>query len=151
MTKLKARQTDSGVEVGQLVVLENVGGSPGLPAVDGSQLLNLPSPELDLYLYGSVISVTAGSFADVDVVNTSELVVAASIQESGAPGTYFDLWEILWRTNNAYDLCGRFLGPGVTTMIGSPPSAPTSGRVRFRIYNRDGSNRDFRLLFHLSH
>ncbi len=31
-----------GVAIGDLVQLEDVGGSPGLPAVDGSQLLNVP-------------------------------------------------------------------------------------------------------------
>lgn len=33
---------DAGVATGDLVQLEDVGGEPGLPAVDGSQLLNLP-------------------------------------------------------------------------------------------------------------
>jgi len=33
---------DVGSAIGDVVQLENVGGGPGLPAVDGSQLLNLP-------------------------------------------------------------------------------------------------------------
>ena len=33
---------DTGVAVGNIPVLEDVGGNPGLPAVDGSQLTNLP-------------------------------------------------------------------------------------------------------------
>lgn len=39
-----AAALDAGTGTGDLVILEDVGGSPGLPAVDGSQLLNLPIP-----------------------------------------------------------------------------------------------------------
>ena len=37
-----AALADSGTAIGQLVALRNVGGSAALPAVDGSQLTNLP-------------------------------------------------------------------------------------------------------------
>jgi hypothetical protein len=38
-----ASTEDTGTAIGDVVLLENVGGSAGLPAVDGSQLTNLPS------------------------------------------------------------------------------------------------------------
>lgn len=52
-----AAQADSGVAIGSLVALRNVGGSAALPAVDGSLLTNLPggggaSVENDAYGVG---------------------------------------------------------------------------------------------------
>ena len=40
-----AAAQDVGTAVGNVVQLYNVGGNPGLPAVDGSQLTNLPGGE----------------------------------------------------------------------------------------------------------
>jgi len=50
-----AASKDTGVAVGDVVELENVGGSPGLPAVDGSQLIGLPSGVSD---HGSLTGLT---------------------------------------------------------------------------------------------
>ena len=42
-TKLKGTQLVSGTTIGDVLIIEDVGGStPGLPAIDGSQLTNIP-------------------------------------------------------------------------------------------------------------
>lgn len=58
---------DVGADIGELLLIQNVGGNPGLPALDGSQLTNLPIPG-----GGSVESVngiTPDSTGDVDLAN----------------------------------------------------------------------------------
>jgi len=58
-----AALVDTGTAIGDVVLLEDVGGSPALPAVDGSQLLNLPGGAGDL--------LAANNLSDVDSVATS--------------------------------------------------------------------------------
>lgn len=99
-------------------------------------------------LIGAPITVLAGAFTDVDVTSSLTLVLNASVCEHGAPTTYFDLWELLWRTTNTGPTNGHAIGAGVTTFIGTPPAAPgVSGRIRFRLYNRDAVDHDLRIFF----
>jgi len=58
-----AATEDTGTAIGDVVLLENVGGSAALPAVDGSQLLNLPGGAGDL--------LAANNLSDVDSASTS--------------------------------------------------------------------------------
>lgn len=87
-----AAYLDTGESTGDVVVLESVGGSPGLPAVDGSQLTNLPvSP-----LVGATSTDTTPGFLNeklnvdnslvIDEIGTGDESLEISVRREFAPG-----------------------------------------------------------------
>ncbi len=66
------QQGDVGTAIGDIVALENVGGNPGLPIVDGSQLTNIPGAHSPVTLAGEGYASLLGqeiTFALIDLVS----------------------------------------------------------------------------------
>lgn len=89
-----AAALDAGVDVGDVVALTNIDGVAGLPAVDGSQLLNLPSNPTGLskvsvddaalsYLEDKIV---AGSNISINKITDSSGAEVLEIESSGGGG-----------------------------------------------------------------
>lgn len=84
-----------GTAVGNIVQLEDVGGNPGLPAVDGSQLTNLPDSDENVKASGTdttpsslINKLSAGSGISLDLQNSGgneTLQVSASFVSNQTP------------------------------------------------------------------
>lgn len=76
-----AAAQDAGTAIGDVVQVEDVAGNPGLPALDGSQLTNLPAP-------------TSTSFVWVDAAAslTSELITNGNYTLTGVPQDSNSYW-----------------------------------------------------------
>lgn len=79
-----AATLDAGTGIGDVVVLEDVGGSPALPAVDGSQLTNIPAGAVDAedvtFTPDSSMVITASA---TDVFEAIDLLDAAIVAGGG--------------------------------------------------------------------
>jgi hypothetical protein len=76
-SKLILIEDDIGVEVGDIIALENVNGIAGLPAVDGSQLLNLPVGLTNINISLNSVDLTPRTKLNFigDLVNATDDVV----------------------------------------------------------------------------
>lgn len=109
-----AAALDAGGGLGDLVQLEDVGGgTPGLPAVDGSQLTNLPAPSG----LGTAAYVDTGT-ASGEVPLNSDLGTAAYL-DTGTGDTDVVTGAILKGTKRAYTVQQNFAEVAITSTSNS--------------------------------
>jgi hypothetical protein len=96
---------DTGTAIGDVVALEDVGGSPGLPAVDGSQLtgISVEAPPVNAAT-GGTITVPTGSEAFWIMSPTADTAVTVSSPTAGAPGTGDDGKKLAIKNYSAFEL-----------------------------------------------
>jgi hypothetical protein len=100
-----AATADTGTAIGELVVLEDVDGSAGLPAVDGSQLtgITLVPPPVTAAT-GGTITVPTGSEAVWIMSPTANTSVTLSTPTAGGAGTGDDGKKLAIKNLSAFEL-----------------------------------------------
>ena len=92
----------------------------------------------------TTIIVDAG-FADFSVnMSAADIVTGITVCKNPGNPAYFGEWEALWVAGSE-GTSGRFLGPGVTTFIGTPPARLGTSAVAIRIYNRSASTENLKI------
>ena len=100
-----AATADTGTAIGDVVVLEDVDGSAGLPAVDGSQLTGITiDPPPVTAATGGTITVPTGSEAFWIMSPTADATVTVSSPTAGAPGTGDDGKKLAIKNFSAFEL-----------------------------------------------
>jgi hypothetical protein len=96
---------DTGTAIGDVVALEDVGGSAGLPAVDGSQLtgISVAAPPVNAAT-GGTITVPTGSEAFWIMSPTADTAVTLNSPTAGAPGTGDDGKKLAIKNYSAFEL-----------------------------------------------
>ena len=129
-----ASTEDTGTAIGDVVLLENVGGSAGLPAVDGSQLTNLPSAPVTSVntLTGAVV--VSGNDIAADHTATNYTAANANVDghfsgvdtKFGTLGTA-STQDVGTSANNVVQLDGTAKLPAVDgSQLTNLPSAPVT-------------------------
>jgi hypothetical protein len=100
-----AATADTGTAIGDVVVLEDVDGSAGLPAVDGSQLTGVTTSAPPVTAAtGGTITVPTGSEAVWIMSPTADATVTLSSPTAGGPGTGDDGKKLAVKNFSAFEL-----------------------------------------------
>jgi len=100
-----AATADTGTAIGDVVALEDVDGSAGSPAVDGSQLTGVTiDPPPVTAATGGVITVPTGSEAVWIMSPTADTTVTLSAPTAGEPGTGDDGKKLAVKNFSAFEL-----------------------------------------------
>jgi hypothetical protein len=95
----------AGVAIGNLVQLEDVGGNPGLPAVDGSQITNAPGR----IVLGTPTATTSGTSHQYTSIPSGTKRITISFSEVSTNGA--SAFEVQLGTTSGYETSG-YLGFG---------------------------------------